>query len=72
MAESVIVGQDDPQHNDMALAWNREGRPRDFQFAGRHWEVYTEGLGFKFVAVGDPSGNAYGSMSTSRLDRLGR
>lgn len=69
MADTVIITDEDERYPDMSLAWNRQDRPRDFQWAGRHWQVYTEGMGFKFVAVSEPGMESYGSLSTNRLGR---
>jgi len=69
MPESDIVNVDDPEHADMARLWTLADRPRDFQYGGKHWAVFTEGMSFKFVAVPDPGASAYGSLSTSRLGR---
>jgi hypothetical protein len=69
MPEVVVVDVENPEHADMARMWTLQDRPRDFQYGGKHWTIFTEGMSFKFVQVPDPGSSAYGSLSTRGLGR---
>ena len=63
----IITPLSGEKYLSLVKTWQAQGNPRSFTALGQTWSVYTDGDGYKFVAVsGTPGMGYYNKVSTGR------